>query len=795
MHFHVGTSGPVSACAIFVLLLIGVHVHQACCADIELLLSDSTDGTYNISIDGVLWLRNAPTRVHLNNKWYSSDPDEGEEKLKLVESTGSSGHDTLGQWQSSSSHWMAGDVPFITTNKLYPTEKGLASDLIIFEQTYPEGGEGTSIDDRDAPSSAYPSFMTKDGDGLFGKLGYLSFHGGMSAGILCGQYDPHFGGSETSQIALMDASLRTVILSPLDGFLTHVMNGKADALNMGVGGMYASVWKNYTVRSVLYAGYGVRDTFMRWGDTLLLWNGGKQRTSTQADVFTSRLGYSTTGMYFYNPCDGSTLPHCKNYEDTMVQVDEYRRSANIPYGYYLLDSWWYGETTYGGVKWWEDIPELLSERFPHGLQWLSEKLALPFKCHHGMWSKQTPYPKNYTFVNDTKGDWMPYGPDVWDYLFPSGNQWGMQCIKQDHISEQVQMTPFYSDLTVPDAWLMGQSGAASRSNVAISYCMSFPYITLNSVRVPAATHQRLGSDYLPRLNERNWKIGAQSILVYSVGMLPYKDTFLSSAEETAHSGEKFKGFHELGSHLHAVVSILSAGPVAPADAVNGSDIDLLMSLCREDGLLLKPDLPAMPVDATWKNRVFGDKSAPDGELWTTSSTFNITSSIFSTDRDSVAMPTQLTWLYIFASDLMNQQAVSTAGLGSGSECVGYSTNMTTTGQTSALVIHTAASPAIEINATGSTYGDFSLTYVAPRMPGGWTLLGELNKVVPMSPQRVTRITANATTATLTLSGVSGEKVAMSWLAAGETTSKTVTCSIGISNTSALILPTGVCNSV
>ena len=54
-------------------------------------------------------------------------------------------------------------------------------------------------------------------------------------------------------------------------------------------------------------------------------------------------------------------------------------------------------------------------------------------------------------------------------------------------------------------------------------------------------------------------------------------------------------------HLHCLYS----GPVAPSDAVGGVDIDLIMSLCRRDGLLLKPDVPAMPVDSTWKYRVFG----------------------------------------------------------------------------------------------------------------------------------------------------------------------------------------------
>lgn len=44
------------------------------------------------------------------------------------------------------------------------------------------------------------------------------------------------------------------------------------------------------------------------------------------------------------------------------------------------------------------------------------------------------------------------------------------------------------------------------------------------------------------------------------------------------------------------------GPVSPSDGVDGADVSLLMSLCREDGLLLKPDKPARALDAECEHR-------------------------------------------------------------------------------------------------------------------------------------------------------------------------------------------------
>ena len=73
--------------------------------------------------------------------------------------------------------------------------------------------------------------------------------------------------------------------------------------------------------------------------------------------------------------------------------------------------------------------------------------------------------------------------------------------------------------------------------------------------------------------------------------------------------------------LHAISSLLSAGPVSPSDGVDGANVPLLMSLCRADGKLLKPDKPARSLDAQWLGRVF-NSSAPSGTLWSTSTTIN-----------------------------------------------------------------------------------------------------------------------------------------------------------------------------
>jgi hypothetical protein len=102
----------------------------------------------------------------------------------------------------------------------------------------------------------------------------------------------------------------------------------------------------------------------------------------------------------------------------------------------------------------------------------------------------------------------------------------------------------------------------------------------------------------------SWNIGEAAVFIWGVGLLPFKDTFLSNRSQVApthaNTGKDtggFKDFHEQAPELHAISALLSTGPVSPSDGVDGADVGLLMSLCREDGLLLKPDKPARAVDA------------------------------------------------------------------------------------------------------------------------------------------------------------------------------------------------------
>ena len=174
-------------------------------------------------------------------------------------------------------------------------------------------------------------------------------------------------------------------------------------------------------------------------------------------------------------------------------------------------------------------------------------------------------------------------------------------------------------------WLSQMASGARASGVTIEYGTTVARFVLNTVTLPAGvvTHVRGANDYCVRAMNDSWRVGAAAGLFWSVGLYTTKDTFFSSSNETTPHGV-FHGYYERYPELHAAVSALSAGPVSPSDGPGMANVSLIMRTCRADGELLKPDAPAMPLDAFWLGSAFcgGSGACPvarpaQGELWAT----------------------------------------------------------------------------------------------------------------------------------------------------------------------------------
>ena len=413
---------------------------------------------------------------------------------------------------------------------------------------------------------------------------------------------------------------------------------------------------------------GTNAALFEYGDAQLAYN-KKNRARGDHNQETKFLGYSVTGYYFYNICDctdktcagnnackscsttgspinsqspefltrAATPGVCQTYEDTLLAVDAALIAQQIPYRSILLDSWWYGENVYGGANLWEDLPACVgangSNAFPRGLKAFKETLnslhganeTITLWGHNGKWTSNSEYRKSYDFEADNG---PPQGDGVWEHLFGGATSAGLQTIKQDHMGEQMGSgAGNWKNTSVLKSWLDGMGVAASRHDVDVLYCCAPPSVHMTGVAVPAAFGVRASPDYvwapggrLLKLPTVQWAIGPDNAFHWNgLGLLPYKDTFFSNSSAAQQAGDghtsskqwpPFQSYHEMNAPTHALMSLLSMAQVTFADRVASANRTLLMMLCREDGVLLKADRPATPIDKQFQLSMFGGTKWP-----------------------------------------------------------------------------------------------------------------------------------------------------------------------------------------
>lgn len=91
--------------------------------------------------------------------------------------------------------------------------------------------------------------------------------------------------------------------------------------------------------------------------------------------------------------------------------------------------------------------------------------------------------------------------------------------------------------------------------------------------------------------------------------------------------------------------------------------------------------------------------------------------------------------------------------------------------------------------TGIEYNDESwdLIYTAPTFPNGMTVLGEVDKMVPVSQQRISNISFTQSGVAITLRGTAGENVTFHYLVPGATKSRLAHCVIAAEGVGELTL--------
>lgn len=438
--------------------------------------------------------------------------------------------------------------------------------------------------------------------------------------------------------------------------------------------------------------------------------------------------------------------------------------------------------------------------FPSGLRALTRTLDAPLVMHMGEWvgftatSGAPPYSTNTSchWVVEPKASLPAAGDDggFWDWLFGSMAANGLFVYKLDHSQEQMpDMNYTLQNVGVTETWLRSMAEAAQKHGVNKQYGGHISSGFLHSLRLHNAHVARVSNDYIPGLRRLanactvgadphttspsgNVLLGKDSLYPWALGIFPYKDAFFSGPqhwanttcfmsargpESSGYTKPEWWGVQETFPELHALVSALTAGPVASGDGIGDMNAVLLRRTCRMDGVLLKPDRPAFVIDAWWQQHAFG-RGGPKGEVTQTSTTIG-----------------DMTWRYVLGAALTSDYDVDALDLGLSSAEAGVAWRrqygdafaMPRAGD---MVLFNRSSPLLlSIHPMADDkWGWYTFWRTAPiNCAGrGWALLGEVDKFVSVSAQRFNAVKARCGGTALALeidiNGAPGENVSLAF---------------------------------
>lgn len=390
------------------------------------------------------------------------------------------------------------------------------------------------------------------------------------------------------QVIFNDAG-DTFIISPASHYLIQTIGGDArHNITSRLRDTARDIPAGFTQQTLVVHGNGINRTWDQWGKAVADLQGVK-RPGNDADLSLKYLGYWTDNgtCYYYN------YDPRLGYAGTLLDLARHFRTANIPVKYLQLDSWWYyksltspngkpGKTKnpklpegewnrYGGLLEYRAHPAV----FPRGLESFQHELGLPLVTHNRWIDPASPYLKHYRIAGYAATD-PRWWHDIVEYLQTGG----VVTYEQDWLSEIYLHSPDLSGtVNAGDEFLDGMAGACASDGLTMQFCMADPCFFMQGSKYPNLTTIRTSDDRLKRDRWHNFLYTSR--LASALGIWPWTDAYLSS--ETA----------------NVLLSDLSAGPVGFGDEIGTEDRANIFKAVRTDGVIVKPDVPIVPVDSAY----------------------------------------------------------------------------------------------------------------------------------------------------------------------------------------------------
>jgi autotransporter-associated beta strand protein len=373
-----------------------------------------------------------------------------------------------------------------------------------------------------------------------------------------------------------DTNFNCFILSPATNYMVanDVQNGDG-SFSCGINSSISQLPAGFTHRAMLTIQNGINQAFDTWGAALTGLS-GKVRPANDSAVELNKLGYWTDNgaAYYY------TYVSALGYAGTMLSVRDQFATNGLPLGYLQLDSWWYPK---GVANTWQGdatnnrggLDQYVAEStlFPSGLTVFQQQLGLPLITHCRWIDGASPYRSQYAMSANVIVD-----PSYWTNRMAYLSAGGVVTFEHDWLD--VMALPLMN-LTDPPAFMNDMASAAASNGINLQYCMGLPRHFLQGSLYSNLLTMRVSPD---RFEISKWNAFLyESRLAGAVGAWPWTDVYFSSESR------------------NLLLGTLSGGPVGVGDALGGINVTNLAKSVRSDGVIVKPDVPLVPVDQCYVN--------------------------------------------------------------------------------------------------------------------------------------------------------------------------------------------------
>jgi hypothetical protein len=832
------------------------------CSSGDITLSISPNiSSYSVFLDDQLYLENGDVALHFGGipgSWLTAisgtliplviQPDEGNDN-------------DFGNWKSLNVTWSGAPFVLTTVFKCWTD-----ADTIEFKTIFPDGApSGLSPGNIETDSSFYnfnlthaasshfPSFLLGP-ESVSSALGHIEFAGEFSfhknnygisfQGFVGGQLGgPTVLHSPSWQRRNGGASKpRAGVLGPLSNFkdscmfivpdvnfptsnawrLVYGPHSFFDSLpagftsTLGFVAPRAGNYSNYSKVSVFSGDTGIASAVYSYGSFLRA-AAHTTRFPPEADVGVSLISYwSDNGAAF----DGDYWNKIENQGkggQIFSSLYDVFSESNLHVKSLQLDPFWFS-TGSPGIKDWQPSETVFG---PDGFnktinKWNTTLYSWMFApdnvfVQQGFTFAQSP-PWN-TFISGPMARISPQDSErFYSLLLQRCISWG--CIGFEIDFLDMQYAGFPDVLTTAgsfEAFLIGLSSAGAKFGVPVQLCMPLPSDVLTSALLPGVSNIRASDDNdLDYASADRWRIGLTSLLHGSLDIRPFMDAIWTNSTNPSYT------YTQNSTELGVAISALSTGPVGFGDAINATNMTLVQATAAANGVILKPSLPATPLDVyfLYDENATSSLQWAKSELWGAPSFIPIVDpttqpgrgglSRYGTLPPTLRFPvhytfpniTQCPWFSILSVDV----PINTAGFHvypseftpSLSLCSistdyvvmkwspGFS-NMASRcadkmpallcvasfNESLGLDVSTGEAQEPSVKGGPHSFEIFSLAPVLQEAQG-WTLLGEVGKFVRVSPVRFSAVSASGGLLTTWVEGAPNESVHVSWLAPGLT---------------------------